>query len=359
VIGLVFIFLLYSLLATILQEIIATIIGLRARVLKKGIKRMLDDGEKSKPLSALFYRHPLIKYLAEGKNHSKPSYLSAQNFSKVLIDLLRGKDAKPGEDFTSMIQKALDDKQMKWEKIGINEETSEYLKSLWADAQGDVDKFKSMLEKWFDDTMERAIGWYKKRVQLILFGIGLFIAIFFNVDTISISQKLSRDPKLAEQLANNASAYMKTHEALGEQLRENTAKQKNTLSPKDSITIENTSAALDSIDLAVINKANSLIDSANAMIKADIANVNHLLALGWECHCPSICKCRICFNKNFHWWSIIGWLVTALAISLGAPFWFDLLNKLMKIKGTGKNSGENSEKEPKESKRADAANQKE
>ena len=33
--------------------------------------------------------------------------------------------------------------------------------------------------------------------------------------------------------------------------------------------------------------------------------------------------------------NILGWLITALAVSLGAPFWFDLLNRLVKLRGTG------------------------
>jgi hypothetical protein len=32
----------------------------------------------------------------------------------------------------------------------------------------------------------------------------------------------------------------------------------------------------------------------------------------------------------------IGWLITALAVCLGAPFWFDLLNKLVDIRGAGR-----------------------
>src|ERR1039458_2372589 len=84
VIGLVFIYLLYSLLGTLLQEMIATNIGLRARILRKAINRMLNDSRKDKKnlkiryktdkvpnpeivlLSEAFYRHPLIKYLASG-----------------------------------------------------------------------------------------------------------------------------------------------------------------------------------------------------------------------------------------------------------------------------------------------------
>ena len=119
-IGLVFIYLLYSLLATILNEIITTNIGMRARFLRKGIERMLNDeyvekyenalsvldkvrmfyrntkrsirgfflletGNYKKSFAAKFYDHPAIYYMAENKLHSKPSYMDAQNFSDVLL----------------------------------------------------------------------------------------------------------------------------------------------------------------------------------------------------------------------------------------------------------------------------------
>jgi hypothetical protein len=113
-IGLVFIFLLYSLLATIIQEAIATRMAFRAKVLEKAILRMLEDGKtttrfpygdrmngmlhlfglksllKGKTVAPWFYAHPLIKYLSEDNYYSKPAYLDATNFSKVLIDLLKG-----------------------------------------------------------------------------------------------------------------------------------------------------------------------------------------------------------------------------------------------------------------------------
>jgi len=117
VIGLLFIFLLYSLLATIVQEIVATQLAFRAKVLEKAILRMLEDGKtttrfplldrikgfieiiittnrlKDKRFATAFYTHPLIKYLAEDNYHSKPAYLHASNFSKIIIDLLHGVDA--------------------------------------------------------------------------------------------------------------------------------------------------------------------------------------------------------------------------------------------------------------------------
>lgn len=113
-IGLVFVFLLYSLLVTIVQEWIAVTIGFRARVLEKAILRMLEDGKtttwvpfwdrisgllhvlgfknilKGKNVAPWFYAHPLIKYLGEDNFYSKPASLEATDFSKVMIDLLKG-----------------------------------------------------------------------------------------------------------------------------------------------------------------------------------------------------------------------------------------------------------------------------
>jgi len=349
VISLVFIYLLYSLLASIIQEAISVNLGIRARMLKKGIRRMLDDGTGKETLSNSFYNHPLIKYLGENKLHSKPSYMSAQNFSKVLVDLLRGKDALPGQNFGPMIEAAFADKKMQWDKSDINEDTLSYLKSLWADAQGDVEKFKLKLEQWFDDTMERATGWYKKQIQLILFLIGFSLAIIFNIDTIAITQKLSSDPKLAKQLAENATAYMETHKALGDQLKAR-AGDSGTLSAKNTNLLH--------LDSMIVVQSNKLIDSASTLIKTDIKNVNQLLGLGWTCHCSASCSKKICVSGNFHSMSILGWLITALAISLGAPFWFDLLSKLMKVRVAGKNSDENPKEENKSNKQAVAINPK-
>jgi hypothetical protein len=317
VIGLVFIYLLYSLLATIIQEFIATYLGLRAKMLMKGISRMLDDDVNAKGISDAFYGHPLIKYLGENKSYSKPAYLSAKNFSKVLIDLLRGENVQPGQSYNPLIQQALITGKTIWGVSSeISPQTLSYLRSLWADAQGDVEKFSSLLEQWFDDTMERASGWFKRKTQFILFFVGLALAIIFNIDTISIAGKLSNDPKLAAQLADNASVYMQNNkEILIQQFA----------TPNSSVNTNN-KVYKDQLD-SIITKSNNLMNTANDLVKGNIKDSNKLLGLGWG-------------NKpnNFHWWSILGWLITALAISLGAPFWFDLLNKLMQLR-TSKKDG--------------------
>jgi hypothetical protein len=323
VIGLVFIFLLYSLLATIIQELIATYSGMRARILKRGIAKMLDDDKTNNAMSMAFYDHPLIKFLGENKFFTKPSYLTAQNFSKVFIDLLRGNKTQPGENPGPQIQHALDSKKISWGTGNIGDETRKYLQSLWTDAQGDVEKFRELLEKWYDDTMERVSGWYKRWTQLILLGIGLVLAIFFNIDSITIAKKLNHDPKLAAQLASNASIYIQNHKDLGTILQQN----QQSIPRLKSDSVNNA----DSLWNAMVSKSNLLIDSANTLIQNDISDANHILGLGWKSESKDKAG-KITTTCNFKSYTIFGWIITALAISLGAPFWFDLLNKLMKLR---------------------------
>ena len=355
VIGLVFIYLLYSLLATLIQEIIASHFGFRGKMLERAIFRMLEDETKfnSKFTSVLYlfrksgnggvkhsisyeyYKHPLILFLGERDNNGKPAYINKQTFSKVIVDLLRGKDVKPGDDIRSMIQKSLDEKTTNWGDAKISEQTLSYLKSIWADSQGDVPKFKVSLEAWFDETMDRASGWYKKHTQIVLFFVGLAISIVFNVDTLKIVDKLEKDPKLRQQIVQQADAFVQDHPNLDTDLMQQEIEYKkavmrtmqidSSLKKSDKGTVLEDSLKLVKYRLLKERK-DTLLNRSEKIIKNDIKNVNHSLGLGWEAYDSSS------FLNIFY--SLIGWMVTALALSLGAPFWFDLLNRLMKLRGS-------------------------
>jgi hypothetical protein len=355
VIGLIFIYLLYSLLATILQEIIASQFSFRAKILERAVFRMLEDenkfASKFRSISYLFkktgnggtknsmtyeyYKHPLILFLGESDCRGKPSYINKETFSKVIVDLLRGKDVAPGDDVKQLIQKSLDNQTTNWGNAKINDETLSYLKSIWADANGDILKFKHHLEFWFEETMDRASTWYKKHIQFILFFIGLGIAIAFNVDTLKIIERLEKDPKLRQQLVQQAEAFQEAHPDLDKKLLLHQAEinkfranySENELRLNDSLRNKELTDSLELADyLALKSKRDELLDQASTLIRNDINSVHHSLGLGWDTFgSPS-------FMNVFY--SMVGWMVTALALSLGAPFWFDLLNKLMKLRGS-------------------------
>jgi len=381
VIGLVFIYLLYSLLATTINEAIAATFNLRAKKLEKAITRMLEDGiihhyniwsfivdfitgklkkfkniflrftcndrDRTKNKMSLvesFYDHPGIKYLGENKISNKPSYITPEFFSKALMDILKDKADNPTDPAIKQIQSGIN-------SLKRTNETKKFIQSLLTDANNDLDKFKTLLEQWFNETMYRTTGWYKKQSQRITFIIGFVLAISFNVDTISIVKKLSNDPDAAKALADVAVKYAETHKDSAGHL------------------------------LAIYKDSTAaLFASAKKQIDDDINNANSIIGLGWDIPTDinklnivknglSIKKentnCDKCFKKikknrwpyikkgtteisafgkiRYVWcmafsskMRLLGYLLTALAISFGAPFWFDLLNKFIKLRGAGK-----------------------
>jgi hypothetical protein len=359
VIGLVFIYLLYSLLATTIQEIIASSFGFRSKILERAVFRMLEDetkfnfgissifylfkkkGNGGDPNTATFgfYNHPLIKFLGENKPNSKPAYINKETFSKVITDLLRGDQVKPGDKIKPLIQKALDNKTISWGKITaqISEETLSYINSIWADSNGDIEKFKEYLENWFDETMERASGWYKKHTQFILFFVGLTIAIVFNVDSIKIAGKLQKDPKLREQIVQQANIFLETHPDLNKELSFKKSEfdsiqarmKRNSNLLTDSLRKVQINDSIDIINYKLLAEyQKKLVKRADSIINTDIVKANDILALGWKTNKGES------FNFGSLLRSLLGWIITALAISLGAPFWYDLLNKFMKLRSS-------------------------
>lgn len=329
VIGLVFIYTLYSLLTTTIVELIATYGQLRARNLVKGIERMLDNDDKESLLSEKFYDTPLIKYLSKGSRFSlkKPSYIQARNFSKALIYVLKNEEAN-GETTIEMVRQSIENfKDPKSGKLLKDTETGKLLIEFLNESENKLEKFKALLETWFNDTMERVAGWYKRRITLITFFVGLFIATVFNVDTFQIAVSLSKDPKLREQylqMAGNmvkdstlmASAYdkgladrLKTDTLLAQKFAGNTEALNNFIA--------------DSVGKEVLKGQKVLMDRMESLEE-------------YTQETQDILTAKRVKGKGFifdSWKNLWGCLVTAIAISLGAPFWFDLLGKLMRIKG--------------------------
>ncbi len=305
-VGLVFVYCLYSLLATTINEIISSILALRAKKLELAIRRMLTDdasirSDLSNRLLDQFFAHPLIRYMNAGSWFNRaPSYIAAQDFSKIVVDSLRtvsdGAGLLSPESITAGLR-ALDP--------GSNSDTVRLLQSFLQDANNDMEKFRALLEQWFNRMMERTSGWYTRQAKWIALLIGLGVAAAFNASTFTIAGNLMKDKSAREDLAQMASSYLQSHP---QSFRSDSAAVK-----PDSTT---------SID--------SLVNYAANLYKTDIRQSNKMLGLGWSGNAAAN-------HMDQRQWllNVLGWLVTALAISLGAPFWFDLLSKLVQLRGTG------------------------
>ncbi|ELR69037.1 hypothetical protein C900_05522 [Fulvivirga imtechensis AK7] len=345
VIGLIFVYLLLSLLATTINEIITTSFSsARGKILQKAIRTMLSDrfdpkedladqaAGSPRDLGTAFYAHPMIYRFAKKGKKGLPSYLSKKNFSLVVIDLL-GEDNSIDRSFKSIEETV--------SKLPEGD-TKTLLLTLIVNAEGSIDKFRALLENWFDEMMQRATGWYKRHVQTILLFIGLGISIIFNADTFQIAKKLSVDPEARAQIVKMAEEYQERI------IAPDTAKS-DSLTKPTFIKRMCSDTTIDSLDRKVWCKLDSLNQQVDYLVQDQLNQATSVLGLGWNVPSFSYGKKESQWKKPFWYagkyitwfWSelsiskIIGWLITALAVSLGAPFWFDLLNKVMKIRGTG------------------------
>jgi hypothetical protein len=331
-IGLVFIYCLYSLLATTIKEIIASILGLRARKLEVAIWRMLADtkprsSSKSTLLSE-FYGHPLIKFMNDGGWFKrKPSYISPQNFSKVVVDILAS-FGKPSEQGTPISISTGLQTLISQKSPAPQAETIRLLQSLLAEANNDLAKFRALLERWFNDMMDRVSGWYKRQSQWIVFVIGFVVAVSLNANTFEIIKQLSKDKTAREQIVQLATNYAKSHPS----------------------GVRGSEATCHADSLDVSQRLDSLVLYADSLYKSDIRQSGTILGLGWTSFDD--------FSHQFGWRSFFGWLITALAISLGAPFWFDLLSKLVQLRGTGPKPDDKQPKQPNQNEEVDVLKRK-
>jgi len=345
IISLIFTYLLYSLLATALQESISGLFHRRADTLYKGIKVMLTDRDLSlswmerfelnimqkseKVLSYIvglfetkkavtlhdrFYHHPIIKNYGESNTSRKPSYISSKNFAAIMIDTIKNlNQSETGAPITlPTLRKIINDytinnptktSTVEKENRVVPCETSKILLYHLDHSGGDMNVFSNRLEEWYNDTMDRVSGWYKRSTQATLFFLGLWLAFSFNIDSIAIAQHLSQNKIIAEKIAGIAAAKITSSDA-----DVNLEKQKKILED----------------------------------IKNNKDLVNNSLGLGWKDSSGKELR-RNEFSSyikliwvQLTWTKATGFFITAIAIGLGAPFWFDLLNKFVNLRAAGK-----------------------
>ena len=306
--GLSFIYLMLSLLASALQEWIAAILALRSRTLEQGLISMLGEDDPlpsslqapapaadapARNLVDELYAHPLIRSLyRSGKVPLKPgsapwsygrlpSYISPRSFAVALTDiLLAGEEVEKLEDNIS--------------GLNIPAAVKYRLLTLLKQAGTDMQQFRAYLESWFDDTMARVSGWYKRNTQLILAVIAIVVAVALNANSLTIGERLWKDPTVRAAVVEQATSGNVSEQSSG------TTQQ----------------------------RLNNAADNVDAVAKLGIP-------LGWPSNPADPGHVSITgVGDGID--ILAGWLLTVGAISLGAPFWFDTLSRLSRLRSSGK-----------------------
>jgi hypothetical protein len=296
VIGLALVFILVSTVCTAIREAIESVLKTRAAYLECAIRELFRDPEGT-GMARKFFEHPLISGLFKNayrarpleptllaRGNDMPSYIPSRNFAATLIDLAAHGvelDAAAGPH-----EITLDGLRQGAAKLENGFVRRAVIAAIDA-GQGDLEAVREHLEAWYDAAMDRVSGWYKRTSQVIIAVIALAIVGALNLDAIAIADSLYRDP--AVRAAAVAEAEQIKPDGLG---------------AKPSLT------KLDRLHLPV---------GWRAAVTNSQAHANSRTALAYTV----MMKC-------------LGLLLTAFAATLGAPFWFDVLNKVMVIRATVK-----------------------
>jgi hypothetical protein len=326
--GIVFVLLLLSLLATTLMELISSFFSLRGRNLIKALRNMLASSDENELLLTDFKQNSLYRHLTEQygrKNRAEaPSYMAAETFQSILFDVILKGDSM--DNLENKID-ALPDEDLK-----------NVLKQLMRESGGQLDLFRLEVQNWYDNVMDRAGGWYKRYTQKILIFLGLGIAVLFNADTVAMYERLSSNPEQLAQVVALAENYVQARENVVP-IQANTGPVVPQGLPGGAPQGFDTIAATAPVTLPARTRITpddpryaeiqAKLDEVKYIVNFELESVRSPLGLGWEGTDVSTFTIYDAITK------LLGFILTALAVSMGAPFWFDLLRKLVNVRSSG------------------------
>jgi len=361
-IGVSFVFVVLSVIASAVTEAISTVLSLRAVTLRRAIERLLKD----QVITQKLYCHPLIDGLTSDDD-SDPAYIPSELFARALVDVIAAWDdskdkVQPPEHWgmlkaivlipwrafrrffrnlwprtnapsqaPDVLLTDLEQLRARFAKVqGIDPAVRAALSALLADERVKThDDAIHRIAKWFDQTMEGVGGWYKRTVTMLIAFVAMIIAIGLNVDAFVVVDSLSKDAVLRQSVATLVSASIKEEsddvKTIEQAIADRKASQKAT--PEEAAQAEQDRKTGELLRKRVIGLKHSL-DSLS-------------VPMGWPEGPKWFCRdngSEPCDQRllpvTFWGWArrLAGWIFTAIAMSLGAPFWFDLLNKFVNLR---------------------------
>jgi hypothetical protein len=280
-IGLFFIWIILAMITSQIQEWIASMLSWRAGMLEDAIGTLLGNQE----LRERFYQHPLIMALYTNHGRRKPGGIPDDKFALVVLEMLI-ESGKSGDEIRSTFGKLKEGIQTLKGREGFDRIASS-LETLLIGIEERVDvtvdsftETRKRVESWFNDSMDRLTNSYRRRVQIVAITVGILLASILNVDSIDIATQLWTDPLIRAAVVEQAG-----------QLDSNGQPSDQPMDPQDITDIVN---QLDELAIPIgWTKENFPVDGYGWLVKFG------------------------------------GLIITAAAAAQGAPFWFDLMRKLL------------------------------
>ena len=298
-IGLVLTYLLLGMVASALQEYVVGMTNRRGTKLFEAIDSLLADGTKKgdkSSLAELLKNHGLVRPLGADR---VPSYVPAANFALALMDCLgRGSQSTAFSRIENGIA-ALAPSTVK-----------DCLTTYVQRAGNDLDTLQAHIQTWFDDAMDRVSGDYKRWSQRFLLLYGLVFAVALNVDSINTARTLWLEPAVRAALVQSAVGV-----AAG-------------AAPVDGQTPADPSAAKG-------RATDALQELQGLPIPIGWSDVHKSEYAASTSNPMTILLGSIFLDGSRGIWRVLGWILTAFGVSMGAPFWFNALQQLLRLRSAG------------------------
>lgn len=273
--GLMLFYIVLSLVVSSVQEWLASALGMRAKNLRAGIENLIDGPGPGSAFARQVYDHPLIKNLAKDKK--LPSYIAPETLSAVLLEVVAQDTLK--KSYSACTLEEIRDLASKIE----SEHPLRRVLDAFVDQTNDLqESLKQRVAGWFDEGMTRVSGWYKRKVKIWLVLISSAVTILMNASSVQVAKELWCNDALRTELAH---------------------------------------------------QAQQMAGQGPKPIKEGDLKQLRSFPIGWSTESDGSIKLP---DGWVDWVGMfLGWLVTVAAVSLGAPFWFDLLSKIAKLRGSG------------------------
>lgn len=203
-------------------------------------------------------------------------------------------------------------------------------------------KARKNVEKWFDDSMDRVSGAYKRYSQTVALVIGFFTALLLNIDSIGLTFYLWREPSVRAVLAQKAEDFDLDFAGQGANTQSD---------PLQTFREQFTGLKLpvgwslkDQND-AIFNPPTGTTGSTARAGCVLFPTANDYFGISFSEGSPGFLsnKCLMPSqpdrSTNF-FVKLLGIIITAVAARQGAPFWFDILKRAVNLRGTGTNPAE-------------------
>jgi len=383
-IGLALVFTLVALVCSVINEWISAMLEKRGNLLWEGIENLVgkvlhDDICKHQLMQGLVRKPTWFDKIIPWINRSKPSYVPTEMFVTTLLDALGARAAIGGSppdigqfpttltELQTVIHNAEDVPN------DVKQALLALVNNAGSDIADDLAKAKKYIGDWFDAGMDRVTGWYKRWSQLILLVVSFIVALVLGVDSIAIAKRLWTDPVLREQVAEAAKKFVEENKgkprvtgtgapAAGAQPAGGTPMTSDLSLTSDLPLTSDSNLTTDTPLTSDVAPAESGTPAAGTpqaeekkrledLAKQKLQEINVFqtqleeLSLpmsplkGFKSEYEQSQGKKSCWLQMFGWWlwrHLLGFLLTSLAASLGAPFWFDVLNRFVNLRTTGK-----------------------